>query len=60
MYSCGRGPLFFGPLGLGLERGLHGLAGQFPGGGDGQGLDAGEDLAVGGIVGGLLQLSGQE
>ena len=60
MYRCGRGPLFFGPLGLGLEGGLHGLAGEFLGGGDGEGLDTADDLAVGGVIGGLLQLLGQE
>jgi predicted cupin superfamily sugar epimerase len=53
-------PLFFGGRGLGLQGGLDGLAGQLAGGGDGEGLDAGEDQAVGCGVGGLLQLLGQE
>src|SRR6185437_1582394 len=56
----GRAPLFFGRRGLGLQGGLHGPAGEFAGGGDGQGLDAGQDLAVRGVVGGLLQLLGEQ
>jgi hypothetical protein len=47
-------------LGLGLQGGLDGLASQFASGGDGQSLDAGEDLAVGCGVGGLLQLLGEQ
>jgi hypothetical protein len=39
---------------------LDGLAGQLAGGGDSQGLDLGEDVAVGGGVGGLLQLPGEQ
>jgi hypothetical protein len=53
-------PFFFDRLGLGLEGGLDGLAGEFAGGGDGQGLDASEDLAIRGRLRGLLQLAGQE
>src|SRR5262249_30255740 len=46
--------------GLGLEGGLDRLAGQFAGGGDGQGLDLGENLTVGGAVGRGLQLLGEQ
>jgi hypothetical protein len=53
-----RAPLFFGRWGLGLEGGLNGLPGEFACGGDGQGLDPGQDLAIGSVVGGLLQLLG--
>jgi hypothetical protein len=53
-------PLFFGRFGLRLQGGLDGLAGQFAGSGDGEGLDASEDLSVGGGVGGLLQLLGKQ
>ena len=60
MYRFGPAPLFFGRLGLGLEGGLDGLAGEFAGGGDGQGLDARQNLAVGGGAGGGLQLLGQQ
>src|SRR5262249_60440641 len=44
----------------GLEGGMDGLGGELAGGGDGQGLHPLEDLAVGGGVGGLLELAGQE
>jgi hypothetical protein len=54
------GALYFGGGGLGLEGGLDRLAGQFAGGGDGEGLDAGEDVAVGGRLSSRLQLLGQE
>ena len=39
---------------------LDGLTGEFAGGGDSSGFDTGEDVAIGGLVGGLLQLPGQE
>jgi hypothetical protein len=42
-----------------LEGGLDGLPGELPAGRDGGGLDAGEDLAVRGAVGGPLELSGE-
>jgi hypothetical protein len=47
-------------VGLGLQGSLDGLAGQFASAGDGQGLNLGQNLAVGGFVGGLLELAGQE
>jgi hypothetical protein len=53
-------PLFFDGGSLGLQRKLHGPASEFLGGRDGGGFDAGEDLSVGGGVGNLLQLAGQE
>jgi hypothetical protein len=46
-------------LGLGLEGGLDGLTGEFLSGVDGGGLDAGEDLSVGSLVGGAFELLGQ-
>jgi hypothetical protein len=55
-----RSAWFFGGLGLCLQGGLDGLAGEFAGGGDGEGLDLGEDLAIGGLVRGPLQLLGQK
>jgi hypothetical protein len=36
------------------------LSGQFAGGGDGQSLDLGQDLAIGGGVGSLLELFGKQ
>jgi hypothetical protein len=39
---------------------LDGPTGEFAGGGDSSGFDTGEDLAIGGLVGGLLQSPGQE
>jgi hypothetical protein len=60
MYRCVPAPLFFGRGGLGLQGGLDGAAGEFACGGDGQGFDARQDLPVGGVVGGPLQLSGEQ
>jgi hypothetical protein len=54
------GTLFFGRLGLGLQGRFDRPAGEFAGGGDGQGLDAREDLAVRGGIGGGLQLLGEQ
>jgi hypothetical protein len=45
---------------LRLQGGLDGLAGKFAGGRDGEGLDLGKDLTVGGLVGSLLQLPGEQ
>jgi len=47
-------------VGLGLQGGLDGPASEFAGAGDGQGLDLGQDLPIGGLIGGLLELAGQQ
>src|SRR5262245_38002797 len=43
-----------------LQAGLDSLAGQLAGGRAGERFDPGEDLAVGGLVGGLLELACQQ
>jgi hypothetical protein len=43
-----------------LQGSLDSPAGQFAGGGDGQGLDLGQDLAISSGVGGLLELASQQ
>jgi hypothetical protein len=53
-------PLFFDGVSLGLQGQLHSLACEFAGSRNRGGFDACEDLSVRGIVGGLLELSGQE
>jgi hypothetical protein len=45
---------------LGLQGGLDGLSGQVASGGDGESFDASEDLSVGGGIGGLFQLLGEQ
>ena len=57
---CVPAPFFFGRLGLGRQGRLDGPAGEFADGGDGEGPDAGQDVAVRGRVGARLQLLGQE
>src|SRR5262249_9688561 len=54
------GTPFFGRVGLGLQGGLDGLAREFLSGEDGGGLDAGEDLPVGGLGGGAFELLGEQ
>jgi hypothetical protein len=53
-------PLFFDGGRLALQGQLDGLAGEFAGSRDSGGFDTGEDLSVGSIVSGLLELSSQE
>jgi hypothetical protein len=43
-----------------LQEGLDGGAGQGPGGRDGRRLDGGQDVAVRGLLGNLLKLTGHE
>src|SRR5262249_30833603 len=58
--SGGTAPLFFGLLGLGLEGGFDGLAGQLAAGRGGEGLGPGEDVGGRGIGGGPRPLAGEE